>query len=113
MRNGVYNLFKAEKHTSVCPLIGAFENRLFNGRCLKDVAIRETFYQGTLRSIKGIVKEFHDHPAITSREYANRLRDSCVYVESKTSFPFLLAHADQGDLEEAKALALQKICRTP
>ena len=36
------------------------------------------------------------------REYANGLIDSWKDDKSKTVFPFLLAQADQGDLEEVK-----------
>ena len=66
LSSGVINLFNAKKHDSVIPLINALEKRQFNGRNLKDVAIREAFYEGALRGIKDIVEEFHEHPAITS-----------------------------------------------
>ena len=56
-----------------------------------------------MRGIKDIVEKFHEHPAITSREYANGLIDS--WNNNKlTVFPFLLAQADQGDLEEVKQM---------
>ena len=57
------------------------------------------------RGIKYIVEEFHEHPAITSEEYANGLIDSWKKDKSKTVFPFLLAQADQGDLEKVKKVA--------
>ena len=96
------NLFDAKKHDSVIPLINALEKRQFNGRNLKDVAIREAFYQGALRGIKDIVEELHEHPAITSERYAYGLIGSWKDGNSKTVFPFLLAQADQGDLEKVK-----------
>ena len=43
---------------------------------MKDVAIQEAFYQGAVRGIKDIVEKFHEHPAITSEEYADGLIDS-------------------------------------
>ena len=50
---------------SVVSLIDALEKIPFNGGELKDVAIREAFYEGALRGIKDIVEKFHDHPAVT------------------------------------------------
>ena len=70
---------------------------------MKDAAIQEAFYQGARRGIKDIVEKFHEHPAITSREYANGLIDSWNN-DKLTVFPFLLAQADQGDLEEVKQM---------
>ena len=43
---------------------------------MKDVAIREAFYEGAWRGIKDIVEELHEHPAITSEEYADGLVES-------------------------------------
>ena len=70
LSSGVINLFNAKKHDSVIPLINALEKRQFNGRKLKNVAIQKAFYQGALSGIKDIVEKFHEHPAITSEEYA-------------------------------------------
>ena len=96
------NLFNAKKHGSVISLINALEKRQFNGRNLKNVAIQKAFYEGAWRGIKHIVEEFHEHPAITSEIYANGLINSWKYDKSKIAFPFLLAQADQGDLEKVK-----------
>ena len=86
---GVVNLFNAEKHDSVIPLINALEKRQFNGRNLKDVAIRQAFYRGAFRGINDIVEEFHEHPTITSERYANGLIDSWRHDKSKIrSFRF-------------------------
>ena len=46
VEDGVSNLFDAKKHDSVIPLINALENRLFNGRNLKDAAIQQAFHEG-------------------------------------------------------------------
>ena len=103
VRSGVKNLFKAKKHASVIPLIDALENRIFRGRKLKNVAILKAFDQGAFRGIKNIVEEFHEHPAITPKEYSYGLIRSWENDNSKkTVFPFLLAQADQGDLELTK-----------
>ena len=100
---GVNNLFEAEKHDSVIPLINALEKRTFKSKNLKDVAIRWAFDEGAQRGIKDIVEKFHEHPAITSWKYAEGLIDSWEHDNSNMIvFPFLLAQADQGDLEEAK-----------
>ena len=99
---GVINLFDAKKHDSVIPLINALEKRLFNGRNLKNAAIQQAFYEGAMRGIKYFVEEFHEHPAITSEEYAIGLIVSWEYDKSKMVFPFLLTQADQGDLEKVK-----------
>ena len=103
VRDGVINLFNAKKHDSVIPLINALESSTLS-RNVKDVAIQEAFYEGAGRGIKDIVEEFHEHPAITSREYANGLIDSWNN-DKLTVFPFLLAQADQGDLEEVKKVS--------
>ena len=49
---GVNNLFDAKKHASVIPLINALEKRQFNGRNLKDVAIREHFIKEHIEASK-------------------------------------------------------------
>ena len=69
---------------------------------MKDVAIQEAFYEGAGDGIKDIVEELHEHPAITSEEYATGLILSWNYDKSMIVFPFLLAQADQGDLKEVK-----------
>ena len=101
---GVINLFNAKKHDSVIPLINALEKRQFNGRNLKNVAIQKHFIEGASRGIKDIVEEFHEHPAITSKEYADGLIGSWDNDKSSQSFTFLLAQADQSDLAEAKQM---------
>ena len=72
VRVGVSNLFDAKKHDSVIPLIDALESSTLS-RNVKDAAIQKAFYEGAKRGIKDIVEKFHEHPAITSREYANGL----------------------------------------
>ena len=99
---GVHNLLKAKQHGSVIPLINALEKRQFNGIRLKNVAIQRAFYSGAWRGIKYIVEEFHEHPAITPKWYGYGLITSWENDKSKMVFPFLLAQADQGDLEEVK-----------
>ena len=99
VEDGVINLFNAKKHDSVIPLINALEKRQFNGRNLKNAAIRQAFKIGARRGIKDIVEEFHEHPAITSEGYAYGLIYSWENDKLNT-FPFLLSQADQGDLEE-------------
>jgi hypothetical protein len=99
---GVNNLFNAKKYDSVIHLIDALENREFNGRKLNDVAIQQAFKSGAIRGIKDIVEKLHEHPAITSKWYAIGLKLSWVNGKSKRTFPFLLAQADQGDLEKVK-----------
>jgi hypothetical protein len=101
VKSGVINLFIVEKHDSVIPLINALEKRQFDGRNLQDAAILQAFYSGAYRGINEMVEEFHEHHAITSEKYAYRLIESWENAKSKT-FQFLLAHADQGDLEKAK-----------
>jgi len=102
--NAVRDLFDAEKYASVILLINALEKRQFNGRKLNDVAIQWAFYEGAWRGIKGIVEKFHEHPAITSKEYADGLSVSWEKDNLNITFPFLLTQADQGDLEEARRL---------
>jgi len=113
VRGGVNGLFAAEKYDAVIPLIDALENRSFNGRNFKDVAIRMTFDQGAQWGVKYFVEKFHEHPLIMSGEYVLGLvtswkNDKRRRDKSKAAFPFLLGQADQGDLEEAKKSALYK-----
>ena len=67
----------------------------------------EAFYQGAWWGIKYVVEEFHEHPAITSEEYANRLIESWFHGKSDI-FSFLLDQADQGDLKKVKKLDMYK-----
>jgi hypothetical protein len=108
IERAVIDLFKANKHDSVIPLIDALEKRTFNGRRFKNVAVQCAFYEGACYGIKDIVREFHEHLAITSEEYAKGLIGSWEHGKSKTTFPFLLSQADQGDLEEVKKRAKYK-----
>ena len=102
VENGVIRLFTAKKHGSVLPLINALEERQFNGRNLKNPAIREAFDQGVFHGIKYIVEELHEHYVITPWHYANGLRISWRWDMSKMVFPFVLSQADKYDLEEVK-----------
>jgi hypothetical protein len=100
---GVRALFNAKKHDSVIPLIDALEKRTFIGRKLNDIAIRKAFDEGAHRRIKDIVEKLHDHPAITPKVYVDRLMRSWdLWGKSDPTVSFLLDHADQGDLDEAK-----------
>ena len=97
---GVNNLFKANKHDSVIPLIDALESSTLS-RTVKDHAIQQAFYEGAWRGIKYFVERFHEHPAITSKDYANGLVNSWKWGKSTPDFRFLLNQADQGDLKKA------------
>jgi hypothetical protein len=101
VEKGVIDLFIAKKHDSVLSLIHALENTQFESKNLKSIAIQRAFYDGAYRGIKNIVEELHEHTAITSGRYANGLIESWRNDRLKT-FPFLLAQADQGDLEQVK-----------
>ena len=51
------------------PLLNALEgNESF--KHLKDVAIKKAFKSGSYHGNKSIVERFHDHPAVTSEDYA-------------------------------------------
>ena len=99
---GVGTLFHHGKHDSVIPLINALGEKFKDGNYLENAAIQRTFYEGALRGIKYFVEEFHEHPAITSERYANGLINSGYRYMPNPVFSFLLAQADQGDLEEVK-----------
>jgi hypothetical protein len=100
---GVFNLFETKKHSYVIPLINALENIQFNGRTLEDVAIQMTFKQGAQSGITYFVEKFYDHLAITHDEYVFLLIRTWVIDKSReTTFPFLLIHADQGDLKRVE-----------
>ena len=86
-------------------LINALENRPFNGINLQNAAIQRAFFEGASRGIMCIVKEFHEHPTIVSDIYVNGLIKSWMYDNSrKIAFPYLLSHADQSDLEQARQM---------
>jgi len=109
---GVINLVHAKKHDSVIPLINALEKRQFNGRKLNEIAIRRAFYSGVWKGIKDIVEKFHEHPAITSKEYAYGLIQLWQFKDLEF-FQFLLDQADQGDLEKVKQDDFYKNKRVP
>ena len=59
------------------------------------------------RGIKDIVEKFHEHPTITHEEYSYGLINSWVIGKSEV-FQFLLAQADQGDLEIVRKYDIYK-----
>ena len=99
---GVINLFEAERHDLVVPLVNALGERAFNGRSLKEEAIRVAFYEGIEGGNQDIVGVYCEHPVITSERYADGLNLSWNYGKSNQVFPFLLEQVDQGDLEAVK-----------
>ena len=80
----------------------ALGERTFKSDRLKEVAILKAFWEGTRRGNQGIVELYCEHPAITSREYAEGLYQSWNNGKPNQVFPFLLKQADQGDLDLAK-----------
>ena len=102
VQRGVYNLFKAGEHDLVATLVRALGKRTFKSDRLQKEAIQKVFYEGAWRGNQDTVKEYCEHPEITSGEYAIGLRDSWNYGKPNQVFPFLLRQADQGDLDGAK-----------
>ena len=103
VRRGVENLFNAEKHASVIPLIIALEERQFTSENLKDVAIQCAFYEAAHHDIKNIIDELYEHPTIAPEQYVGGLiRSWRNHDGSNPIFSFLLSQADQGDLPLAK-----------
>ena len=98
---GIRDLFYVEKHDSVIPLIDALESSTFS-RKVKNAVIQPAFYEGAKRGIKYFEEKFYKRSAITPNEYAKGLFGSWYHDNSKEAFQFLLAQADQGDLEEVK-----------
>ena len=70
VRGGVSNLFEAEKHDLVVPLVKALGKRTFKSDRLRDVAIQMAFYEGAKRGNQDIVELYCEHPAVTSEKYA-------------------------------------------
>jgi hypothetical protein len=97
VQRSVRRLLEANKHDHVIPLINALQSSTLNIR-LKDIAIRQAFYEGAERGIKDIVETLHEHPAIMSGSYVTGLSKSWG---NPTIFQFLLSRADQGDLAAA------------
>ena len=102
VESGVRNLFYTKKRDSIISLINALEERTFNGRKLDNTAIQEAFSSGAFKGVKYIVEKLHEHPAITSKDYAEGLIESWRHDRSRMVFPILLARADQGDLKEVE-----------
>ena len=94
---GVKCLIVANKHASIIPLITALEDRSFKRGDLRNVAIRVAFHEETRYGVQGIVEEFHEHPAITSKKYGDGLARAWGYDKSAV-FSFLLFRADKCDL---------------
>ena len=102
VRRGVSILFEAGKHDLVVPLVNALGKRTFKGKSLKNAAIQEAFEDGVRKGNQDIVGTYCEHPAVTAKKYAAGLRASWKDGEPNQLFPFLLGHADQGDLEKTK-----------
>ena len=98
----VENLFAAGKHDLIGPFVNALGGRTFKSDRLKGKAIQMAFEEGARRGNQDIVKEYYEHPSITSEKYANGLYESWDYGKSNRVFPFLLKQADQGDVEAVK-----------
>ena len=98
---GVWNLFEGKRTECLDPLLNALEsNESFNH--LKDAAIKQAFKRGSYHGDKSIVERFYDHPAVTSKEYADGLLNSGRYDTQKPIFTLLLGEADQDDLNAVK-----------
>ena len=101
IRGGVMNLFHNNCIDCINPLLDAFEsNRSF--KHLKDVAIKQAFKSGSFHENKSIVERFHDHPAVTSEDYAQGLIDSGYGSTQDPILISLLGEADQDDLIAVK-----------
>ena len=75
-----------------------------NGKRLKSVAIRKAFCRGVSEGIKYFAEKFHEHLAITSKEYAEGLVNSWKNPKSSHIFPLLFSGADKDDLESVKQM---------
>ena len=95
------NLFTNKRTECLDPLLDALEgNESF--KHLKDVAIKRAFKSGSYHGNKSIVERFHDHPAVTSEDYAHGLINSGIESTQNPIFIFLLGEADQDDLNAVK-----------
>lgn len=101
IKKGVVNLFIDERTDCIEPLLTALEgNESF--KHLKDIAIKAAIKGGSYYGNKSIVDRFHDHPAVTSEDYAQGLIYSGEESTQDPVFNFLLGEADQGDLNAVK-----------
>ena len=99
---GYQELFEAEKHDLVVPLVHALGKRTFKSDRLKEEAIQTAFYEGARSGNQDIVKVYCEHPGVTPEKYAYGLYLSWNNGEPNQVFPLLLKQADQDDLEEVK-----------
>ena len=99
---GVEDLFDAEKHDLIVPLVNALGKRTFKSDRLKDVAIQMAFHEGAKRGKTNTL--WNCITSIMRSPLRNMLGD-CIGLGTMAnqikSFGFLLEQADQGDLDKA------------
>ena len=108
---GFQNLFEAENHDAVIPLIRAIEERWEGpeGKELRDHAIQSAFDLGVEHRIESIVDRFHERPAILAEQYGRNLAKAWKFGKTHPIFLLLLSGADKDDLKNAKQSGRGKI----
>ena len=97
-------VFAGKNHDSLVYLVDALGEGAFKNEHLRDEMVRWAFVCGINHGIQRAVEEYHGHPVITSLKYARGLHASWEKGESSPIFLFLLAQADQDDLEWARSV---------
>ena len=97
-------VFAGKNHDSLVYLVDALGEGAFKNEHLRDEMVRYAFVYGINHGIQRAVEEYHGHPVITSLKYARGLHASWEEGESNPIFLFLLAQADQDDLEWARSV---------
>ena len=115
VEGAVITLFRANKTKCFDALFSALENARFLDQTVKDVAIRQAFFDASkfpndTRAL--YAKRFHNHPVISARYYSMALCRSYKFGNpNRGLFYWLLARADREDLSCRRRLGWNACAR--
>ena len=106
---GIGALYVSKKHSLLKPLITHLNTN--NLDQIEAAVVRSAFSIATREGLQLWIDELYDHPAIDNIFYAHTLRKS--YGTTKlggytSTFKWLLAHADENDLQKALSKSKEK-----
>lgn len=98
IEEGIRWLFINERTDCIVPLLTALDDKSFQSKHLKNIAIQKIFKKGAEYRKEVWTRSFFDHPAITSTVYAIGLITTGRAGIQNTVFHSLLTKADKDDL---------------
>ena len=98
VKGGIEALFASESIECIAPLKDALEGQGFLKERLEEITIQATFKNGVEKEDEALVRSLYDHPAITSKVYAEVLVISERDSASTPIAQWLLTKADNDDL---------------